>query len=290
MSLPHLGLILMINLLWGFNFVATKWALADLPPIWTACLRFVLVAVICIPWLKFRVSTIRPIVIVATLAAFHFSLGNAALAEAKSAGTMAVTAQLGVPISTMLAVFFLQERIGWKRISGILLAFMGVIVLKWDSSGEGENTLALALMFLSCVVYGFAAINMRRLRGVTPLELQAWTGVVSVVILSVLAFSIEGNPWPAIEKTGTLAWTGVAYSAIGSSVLAHAANFFLLQRYPVTTVAPFTLLTPLIGVISGIIVLGDAITSGLILGGILTMAGVGVITLRSVRKAKEKGA
>lgn len=286
MSLPHLGLVLMINLFWGFNFVASKWVLVDLPPFWGVFFRFVLVLLICLPWLKPRRDSLRSLIIIGLLGAAHFSAIFLALDVSKSAGTMAIASQLGVPFSTIMAVVFLNERIGWKRISGILLAFAGIVLIKFEPGGGGENTWALIFIISATVIFATISIMMRRIRGVQPLELQAWTGLVSIVPLGLMAFIREGNPMPYVEAAGWLSWSGVIYGAIFSSVIAHAANFYLLQRYPVTTVAPFTLLAPLIGVVSGILVLGDPITAGLILGGLLTMSGVGVITLRSITRAK----
>lgn len=286
MSLPHLGLVLMINLFWGFNFVGGKWVLTDMPPFWGVFFRFLLVLMICLPWLKLRRPNIRPLIIIGLLGAAHFAVMFLALDVSKSAGTMAIVSQLGVPFSTIMAVLFLNERIGWKRISGILLAFAGIVLIKFEPGGGGENTWAIIFMVMGTILFATVSIQMRKIRGVTPLELQAWTGLVSIIPLGLIALVREGSPVPYVMDGGWHSWVGVFYGAIFSSVIAHAANFYLLQRYPVTTVAPFTLLAPLIGVISGILVLGDPITSGLILGGLLTMSGVGVITLRSITRAK----
>lgn len=286
MSLPHLGFVLMINLFWGFNFVAAKWVLIDLPPFWSVFFRFLLVLTVCLPWLKPRREGVGLLILLSLLGGAHFAAIFMAMDVSKSAGTMAIASQLGVPFATILAVLFLKERIGWRRVSGILLAFAGIVLIKFEPGGGGENSWALIFIISATIIFAIISILMRQIRGVKPLELQAWTGLVSIIPLGLIAFLREGDPMPYVEAAGWLSWVSVIYGAVFSSVLAHAANFFLLQRYPVTTVAPFTLLAPLIGVVSSVIVLGDPITTGLVLGGLLTMSGVGVITLRSITRAK----
>ncbi|MFZ5609279.1 MAG: DMT family transporter [Pseudomonadota bacterium] len=284
MTRPHLLLMLMINLLWGLNFVAVKWTLADFPPLLSALGRFLLVFLICLPWLKPRPGRMRPLLAVAGLGTLHFTLMFIALGLAESASAMAIIGQMGVPFATVMAVLFLGERIGWRRTLGIAMAFAGVVIIKYEPGGAAAAP--VLAMLGSSLVYAVATIGMRRLAGVKPLELQAWTGAVSLIPLAALSLALEGDPRPYLASAGLYAWVGVVYSAVASSVIAHAANFYLLQRYPVTIVAPFTLLVPLIAVAAGVIILGDVLSWGLVVGGLLSLSGVAVITLRALARAR----
>ena len=82
-------------------------------------------------------------------------------------------------------------------------------------------------------------------------------------------------------------WGWLAYSAIGASLIGHGGMTWLFQRYPVSTVAPLTLPTPLLSVIVAAVAFGTPITTSMIIGGLVTMTGIAIITLRTAQ-ARDK--
>ncbi|MEO0961393.1 MAG: DMT family transporter, partial [Pseudomonadota bacterium] len=75
-------------------------------------------------------------------------------------------------------------------------------------------------------------------------------------------------------------WGGIIYVAFASSLVGHAGIYWLLQRYEVSQTAPYTLLAPLFTVTFGVWLLGDLLTERMIIGGLITLAGVLIISLR----------
>jgi len=73
-----------------------------------------------------------------------------------------------------------------------------------------------------------------------------------------------------------------------ASLVAHTSYFALIRRYPVTSVAPITVLTPLFSVLFSVLLLGDVLDARMIIGGLLTLSGVTVIVIRE-RKAATTG-
>ena len=82
-----------------------------------------------------------------------------------------------------------------------------------------------------------------------------------------------------------MGWGALVYAAVLSSLFAHTVYFFLVQRYPVTSIAPLTVLSPVFSVIFGVLLLGDALTPRITLGGVLMLLGVLIITLREKKFA-----
>ena len=78
-------------------------------------------------------------------------------------------------------------------------------------------------------------------------------------------------------------WSALAFAAIGASLIAHTGYFHLVQRYPVTSVAPLTTLSPVFSVIFGVTLLGDPLSTQILLGGACTLVGVVIITVREKR-------
>ena len=70
------------------------------------------------------------------------------------------------------------------------------------------------------------------------------------------------------------------YTAVAGSLLAHTIFYWLLQRYPVTSVAPLTVLSPVFSVVFGVTLLHDQLTPRIALGGLLTLGGVVIVALR----------
>ena len=84
----------------------------------------------------------------------------------------------------------------------------------------------------------------------------------------------------AIKSASWLGWSGVLYTAIGASLIGHAGMYYLLQRYEVTQTAPLTLLAPIWGVVFSVLLLGDTLTERMLIGGVMTLIGVGIVSLR----------
>jgi O-acetylserine/cysteine efflux transporter len=83
------------------------------------------------------------------------------------------------------------------------------------------------------------------------------------------------------------AFLWVLYSAVAASLIGHAGMSWLVQRYPVTLITPFTLPTPLLAVLFATLVYGTPVTPLMLVGGALTLLGVAIITLRTAKKAVE---
>jgi len=288
LTLKDLGLIVLMNFAWGGNFVVAKFAVMEIPPLFAAAVRFFIVALVCIPWLKIHVGRMRSVLTLALfMGCLHFVFVFLAISITQKVSGLAIVSQLGVPIGVLMAVVLLKERIGIWRISGITIAFLGALVLGFDPV-IFQDLDAVGLMLIGVILMCYASILMRGLRGVSPMELQAWVGVVSVLPLLGLSLIVEFDDYQRIIEASWSAWAAVVYSAVVASLIAHVINFYLLQRYPVSTVAPYSLLAPVVGVFAAVVFLGDALTLELIVGGVITLSGVMLVSVRNIATKKRQ--
>lgn len=284
----HLGFILLIDLLWGFNAIAVKFAVESIEPLTATFLRYSIVLVVCLPWLRWLPGRMPLVLLTAMIAgALFMGLVNLSFAVADNISALAIVGQLGVPFSLILAVLFLGERIRWVRILGIALSFVGAIVIGFDPSIFDER-LGILLTVLGSFTYAVGTLLFRRLQGVPVLTIHAWLAVISVPLLFAASWFFEPG---GLQRAGaapatTLGW--IAYSAVASSVIGHAGTSYLLQRYPVSVVAPLTLPTPVISVLFAVLVFDTPLTPQLVAGGGLTLAGVAIITFRSAQKRERE--
>lgn len=288
MKPAHLVFLMLVNLGWGLNIVPLKLGLGIFPPITLSLLRFIMVFILCSPAFKWLSGKMMQILIVGiVIGPLQFALMNVSFSLAHNVSALAIASQLGVPFSLMLAMVFLGERIRWLRVVGIVLAFSGVALLSFDPKIFDER-LALILVIAATFSGSVGAILMRRLHGVPALTLQAWVATISLLPLLLLSLVFEPGALAALPQAPLYGFGYILFSAAIGSVVGHAGMAYLLQRYPVTVVSPFTLLAPLLSVLFSVWLLDNHLSLRMIIGGLITLIGVAIITFRAAqREVKE---
>lgn len=291
----HLGFLMLINLLWAINMVAMKEAVLLVPPLLATALRFALLLAVCALALRPVPGRMRLVVASALVSgALQFGLIATSYHLATNLSALAIAAQLGVPFSLLLAILIDGERIAWRRTVGILLALAGVALLVFDPRIAGER---LAIATTAGAAFAWAAGNLliRRLAGVPVLTLFAWQALISLPVLLLASILLEPGALAGLGDTPVRALFLIAYTAIAASLVGHAGMSWLLQRYPVTLITPFTLAGPVMSVAVVTLVYGTPVTPLMLAGGLMTLAGVAIIAWRSAvrlaaRPAEDAGA
>lgn len=272
-----------MNLTWGMNLVAAKIGVTQFPPIFFTALRFGSLALFLLPFLKVHRGQMKPLLAAAMLTGpAAFALLYLGLSLIEDASTVAIASQLSVPIATLLSVWLLGETIRWRRGLGIVLAFGGVAIISFDPrvfvSWEG-----LAMVVMSCFFASLGLIYIKRLRDIRPLALQAWIAIVGGPVLLLMSLGLESGQWEAMRNADIQGWGALAFTTILASLFAHTLWYYLVSRYPVTSVAPITLLAPVFSVFFGVTLLGDQLTGRMLLGGVVTLIGVLIVVVRERR-------
>ena len=282
MPTRHFLLLGFICLTWAGNFIAAAWVVNQMEPLSFTVIRFLVVLALLLPLLKppARDQWLGLLLTCWTMGGIHFALLFIALGRSTDVSSIALLMQVYVPMSTLLAVLFLGERIGWRTTTGILIAFSGVLVMGLDPLVLAQLDVMI-LVLLAALSLAVGTMLMRRLQGIRVLNFQAWNALLSLPLLIGLAL-IMGQP--LLPEMATLArpsvWGAIAYSAIGASIIGHGGFYWLIQRHEVNTVTPYLLLVPVLAVVLGIVFWGDRPGPRLIIGGSMVLAGVLWITLR----------
>ena len=286
MSLKHLALAILISLLWGYNFIVVKVGVDHMPPVFLALARYALVAVVLIPWLKpLKGQMVRVVWIALTSGAIHFGFIFFGYSMTDHVGPVAVAVQINVPFMLLLAVIFLGEKIGAYRLVGMILAFVGVMVVGFDPVAFQSPWALMAVVTGGCA-FGVSVILMRQLDGGHPMQIQAWIAVISFPFLLAGTMLFEQDQIPQLLASG---WTGIwviLYISVGATIIGHGGMFVLLQRYPVNFMLPFMIAPPVLGVLFGIWLNDDPVTWKIALGGLLTLVGVGIIQTQENRSCR----
>jgi O-acetylserine/cysteine efflux transporter len=285
----HLALILLIDLVWAFNIVPVKLAVEAAGPLTAVLLRYGVVLIACLPWLRWLPGRMGWVLLTGFVAgALFMGLGGLSFALADNVSALAIAGQLGVPFSLILAVIIYKERIRWPRITAVALCFAGVAVMGFDPAIAHES-IALWLTVAASLCWAIGNLLFRKLAGVPVLTIHAWLAAISVPIIAAAAAIFEPQNLRAIPDLSWQIWASIAYSGLLASLLGHGGMSWLFQRYPVATVSPLTLPTPLMSVMIAVLVFGTPITTQMIIGGVLTIIGVAIITLRTAKARDDIG-
>lgn len=212
----------------------------------------------------------------------HFALMFNGIALADDVSVVAVVVQLGVPISTLLAWVLLGEKVRWKRGLGIVLAFVGTMVISFDPKVFGYMG-AILYCLGSVFAMSYGQILVRRISGVDTFTMQAWVGAISGPSLLLLSFIFEGGQMQSMVEAEWVHWFMLAYAILGVSLIGHGGAYYLLRRYPVSIVNPGFTLAPILGIVSGILFLDENLSARVLIGAALTLVGVLIVTLREAK-------
>ncbi|MBI3452694.1 MAG: EamA family transporter [Rhodospirillales bacterium] len=285
MKLFDLLIALLIMMIWGFNFVVAKWGLAYMPPIFLMALRFAAVAAILLPFARIPRAKLREIFFLSvTLGCVHFSLMFMGLTGV-NAGAAAIAIQLQVPFAAILAAIFFGDKLGWRRALGMAAAFAGIVVLAGEPRLTG-HTGSLLLVIAASFMWAVTNIQIKHMGSVDGFALSAWMSLFAVPQLLIVSALLESGQ---IEALLHIAWPAagvILYMAVIVTVVSYGMWYHLLRNYSVNQAMPFTLLVPVFGVMSGVLLLDEPFTWRLVAGGLATLAGVGIIVVRRPRLAE----
>lgn len=266
----------------GGTFAVAKLGLDGFPPLFLLFVRFAMVAAILLPVTAMPRAQLRGIFLLSlTLGVLHFPLLFYGVARI-DAGTAVVASQLQVPFACLLAALLWNEAFGWRRVAGMALAFLGVAIIAGQPRLAGRID-GLVLVVAASIAYAVSSLLIKRLGRIDSFTLNAWLALFTAPLLLILSLMLEQGQMTAVTGAGWVTWGAIAYLVGPLTLFAHGTWYGLLHRYPVNCTMPFLLLQPLFGIGGAVALLGEPVTVPLVIGGILTVAGVAVIVLRRPR-------
>ena len=270
---------ILVSLLWGCNYVAAKFGMVFFPPFLLTAIRFTFVSIILIPLVERPTCVqLKQIVVLSTMSTLHFSLIFVAIYYGLDIASSSLLGQLGVVFACIFGAIFLNDRLGIWRIGGIGIAFIGTIIVA-GTPNILDHMAGFYAALGSTLTWGIANVLIKRIQGLHSMSLLAWMGLCTVPMLLVLSLLFEPH-WPHLADVPLSAALGVSYTAICSTIIAYGLWYYLLGKYNVSQVTPYSLLTPIFGIASGQLFFTEELTSQTLLGGLVTIIGVAVIVIR----------
>jgi O-acetylserine/cysteine efflux transporter len=180
------------------------------------------------------------------------------------------------PVFTIpLAVVVLGEHPTMRQLVGVSLALAGLGTIA-AGRAHSVSLLAVALGVASAASWGCGNVVTRAAGATRPFSLLVWSSVVAPVPLLALSLAFEGTGrWQhAASSLSVSGIAALAYVVVVSTFFGYGTWYRLMSRYPASTVAPFTLLVPVIGIFTAWLVRGEHPTWGELLGSLIALIGL----------------
>jgi O-acetylserine/cysteine efflux transporter len=274
------------------NFVVIAVGLESFPPLLFAALRFGLTALPAI-FLVPRPDVRWPAVVAVGvfICVGQFGVLFVAMNIGLPAGLASVIAPLQPVFTIPLAVIALGERPIPRQVVGVAIAVAGLGTIV-AGRAHGVPLLAVALGVASAASWGCGNVVTRAAGTKRPFSLLVWSSAVGPVPLLGLSLIFEGaGRWrSAASSLDASGLAALAYVVVVSTFFGYGTWYRLMSRYPASTVAPFTLIVPVVGILSAWLVRGEHPTWVELLGSLTVLIGLalalGLVDALAVRKRK----
>lgn len=284
----HLALAVAVAAVWGVNFVVIDVGLAHFPPLLFSALRF---AVAAVPAIFFvgppRVAWKWVVAVGVVLGVVKFGLLFIGMHAGMPAGLSSLVLQSQAVFTAVFAALLLGERPGRRRLLGLGIGAVGIVLAAVDQGGSGPLG-AFALVVAAAVAWGLSNVLTRRAAPPDVFRWMVWVSAVPPVPLLLLSLLFEGSraDLAALRSLSPAGIGALLYVAWGATLFGFGAWGYLMRHHDASVVAPFSLLVPLFGMSSAWLLLGEPVTPMAGCAAVLVVAGIGLASVTPGRRRR----
>jgi O-acetylserine/cysteine efflux transporter len=249
-----------------------KVALNDMDPLLFTSARFLLLAIVLLPFVKISTAQLQPLLPIALVMGLgHFYL--LAIGISMVPGVIAsVCFLLGAPFSALLSYLFLNERITPLQTIAIILATLGAM-LPTLLLGQSDLQWGILIVILSTFMWAVGNIQIRKLKQLPVLSIQFWIAIITAPLCFV-AYLLQADAAPMLPQFTTSTMLSLTYVVLCSSILSYSLWYGLIHRHGMSRLAGFILLQPFFTLTFGYLILGETLTLWQLVGSSVTLSGV----------------
>ncbi|WP_455916574.1 EamA family transporter [Pantoea agglomerans] len=276
MKLSHLLLAILITAIWGINFSVIKIGLSSVDPYILAGIRFTLCALPALFFIKKPDVPWRYIIGYGLVFGIGlWGLVNLGIKAGLSAGIASLLLQFSAFFTILLGSVVFKESLTRYQIAGFALASTGLlsIVFITDGSVTFSGTL---LVLAGAIAWSIANIIIKRSATKQIFAFLVWSSAFSPLPLFLLDWLVNGsNGYTAlVSHVDYRAVLSILFQVYPNTLFGYWVWNSLLKQYPISTVAPLSLLVPVFGILGSMAIFGEAISSLKILALLLIISGL----------------
>jgi drug/metabolite transporter (DMT)-like permease len=284
--------LVLVYLLWGSTYLGIRVAVESLPPLTSAAMRFTAAAGVLALMLRLRRGPgalrvdRRRLGSAALVGVLLLAGGNGlvVLAESGPPGVALPSGIAALLVATVPLLVVLLRTLGGDRprlwtFAGVALGFVGLVLLVVPTGGTGTVPVVGALTVVAgATCWSVGSYLSGRLRmPADPFVATVYEMVAGAAALGVIAAGRgELRGFSPAEVTGR-SWAALAYLMVVGSLVAFTAYAWLLHHAPISLVATYAYVNPAVAVALGALLAGERVTTQVLLGGAVIVAGVAVV-------------
>jgi drug/metabolite transporter (DMT)-like permease len=275
-------LFLLMSLIWGTTWIATKAGLSAVPPLFFGATRYILVSIVLVLAVgnlrrtfgggrALRIIITGALAIVGTYALLYWGM---LFVPSGVAGV--VNMSLNPVCLFAFAILLGQEQPSWRYAFALLLGIAGVLVLfsnKASFTGAPLDLLGAAAVVAAAPVYCLGAVlNRPLLRAVRPLDLTTAQSVVGAVGLTALSIAFEPiSPATFVALLSPEPLAGLLFVVIGGTFIAYTIFLHLIRDWGAPRAGLYSFVSPVVALLLGTLVYGEPLTWREVVGGAMAL-------------------
>ncbi len=278
MKLRDILLAIFITAIWGINFSVIKLGLLSTDPFILAGIRFVLVAVPAVLFVR------RPAVRWRDLIAYGLLFGvglwgvvNLGIQAGLSAGIASLVLQFSAFFTILLGAAVFRERVSRYQLAGIVVAIAGLASIITITDGSASRA-GIALVIAGALSWSVANLVIKRSGTKAVLGFLVWSSLFSPLPLFAIAWLQHGSGafTAAFAQLDARATFSILFQAWPTTLFGYWVWNVLIRKYPVSTVAPLSLLVPIFGMLGSAAIFGEHIGTTKLLATALIVLGLAI--------------
>lgn len=259
MKTKDILLIVLITMIWGVNFSFIKLGLSSLDPFMITAIRFFLTAFPLVFFIK------KPNVKFKYLISYGFLFGvgvwgitTLGIYYGISAGIASLLLQMSVFFAILLGVLFLKENITKVQIVGFTISVIGIILIATVTDGS-VSIIGFILVLIGALFMSIVSFIVKKANTNDMFSFLVWSSLFSIIPLLLLSYLTNGQEvfidfYINIDKKAILSIFFIVYP---TTLFGYWIWNSMLQKYPISSVAPLTLLVPFFGLLGSYIIFDE---------------------------------
>lgn len=274
----HVVLAVLITAIWGVNFSVIKLGLASVDPLILAGIRFSLCALPAILFIR------KPDVAWRYLIGYGLVFGiglwgvvNLGIKAGLSAGIASLVLQFSAFFTLLLGGWVFKEALTRFQILGMLIALAGLFCIITISDGSVSLT-GVLLVLVGAGSWSVANLISKKANTKDVFGFLVWSSAFAPIPLFALDFAVNGSAGYTtfVSQVNTTAVLSILFQVYPNTLFAYWIWNSLLKTYPVSTVAPLSLLVPIFGMLGSVVVFNESVPVSKVLAVVLIVLGLAV--------------
>jgi O-acetylserine/cysteine efflux transporter len=274
------SIAVLVAVVWGFGFIASRLALNELSPELMTALRFAIAALPCLFLRKPAVSWPVLIAISSTLFLGQFLAQAYGIAHGVPVGLSSVIVQSQALFTIALAAVIFREVPTPMQGVGVAISTVGLLMI-CGTVGYDFSVAAFAMIMVSPICFAAGNLLLRKASGAPMYDLFAWLSFTAAVPLILIALVSNGPvaTWHELAHASATAIACILFVGLVTTSFAYWLWGRLLRDYPAAQVVPFALLVPFVGSAASSVVFGETFGPLRLAGMVLVIGGIAVMLL-----------